>query len=1066
MKKRRIWLAVICALLLAMIPTFALAKDWWIVEVEYTLNDRAPVETTGVESRIFLPKISVKTVDGLSMNMNYSVSKDGTVVQEGEYAEDVFYDLNGAGTYVFAIQGVDASNAYTFRIVADENLPSLILEAPVCLSTGISKELVLPAATVKYKGEAVNATIDLHMQSGAIYAYEEKTVPELGLMTVQYSTEIAGEQIHYTYEVSVDDDTLGFYDENGDFYPAGTKAYDNMSLSGAVLNSSLTKTYTFSQIVDLSQITKDTPLIVINNAAFTAEKTTPKIRIVDAHNARNYIEITGRWSADNANMVYSVAGIGGQAPIGHKSGKDYYNGTVFGTETNFPTSTNISKDMPGIYYYDAAEKAVYARWYDNTLLIADFDAGYNATAWEGFTTGEVYIQVIRTNDSDFVCVEEIAGVNLRKIEKDTMAPFLSVEQGTGGIAIVGKKYPLMNAVASDVMEGNIPVEVHVYKGCDATAGIEMNIVDGGFVPYDAGYYTAVYTATDSYGNKTTQKFNIQAKSESEIDPIEADITGLPENAYVGEKLMLPTPKNVSGGSGDVRYVINLISPDGIKTELTEEYVIMPQKGINVIEYVFTDYLGMSTTIPVQINCTQSATPVLYDVQLPSVLFTGTKLQIPEMEYAQLGDSVSVSVSVTLDGKALTINDGYVVPETANRSAELKIIYEGKNANGSTKKEYTIQVLGADANDRTTYFYTTSGLFDILQKDSAIGFTTTVSGSSVQFANSVLADKLALVLAVDPAQNDCDRITIWASDSLDSSIQVRFDIVKKADTDANGSSEFYINGVKANDISGNFYSTATALGISYQKNSRTVVDAQRNTLGKIMTTANGDYFDGFPSGECNIVISCGTVGEGGFAFDVQKINNQVFAGGDSFFNSYPEIQLNASLPLEVSVGDKISIPGAIGADVLSPNVTILLTVKKGNEVVLENLAVDRDYEFTFDNYGTYYIVYKYSDGTTNRTLSYTIKTIEAVPPEIDMPTQPTTGKVGEKITLEMPTVSDDQSAQPGISIIVCEPNNNMFKISADEMCFVPKRAGKYTVFFYAYDECNNYTIVEHVITVTE
>lgn len=1066
MKKTKVLIPFVCILLLAIIPMFAFAKDWWIVEVEYTLNDRAPVETTGAESRIFLPNISVKTQDGLSMEMKYSVSKDGTVLQEGVYAEGVYYDLNGAGTYVFIIQGVDASNAYTFTVTADKDLPSLILEKPVCMAIGISSELDLPVATIKYKGETVEADIALRMKSGSVYTYEKKTIPETGIMTVEYTAKIAGEQILYTYEISVDDDTLGFYDENGNFYPAATKAYDSMNLSGCVLNSNLCKTYTFSKTLDLSSFTKDTPLIVLNNASVDAQQTVPKIRIVDAHDARNYIEIAGRWSADNANMVYTVASVGGQSPIGHLGGTTYYNGTTFGTETNFPTATYVSKDMPAIYYYDAAEKAVYARWYGSTLLIADFDAGYNAKAWNGFTTNEVYIQVIRTHDNDFICVEAIAGTNLRKIEKDTTPPSLTVEDSAASTAIVGKPFPLMNASSTDVVEGSIPVDIHVFKGCDATSGVEMNVVDNTFIPYDSGYYTIVYTATDSYGNKSVKKFNILAKTEKEIDPINADIVGLPENAYVGEKLILPVPRNISGGCGKVTYAIGLITPDGNKTALTDGYVILPTKGINTVEYVFTDYLGLTQSISFRINCTVSDTPVLYDVQLPSVLFSGTKLQIPQMEYAKLGYDVEMSVSVTLDGKALTITDGCVIPETANRSAQMKVVYTGKNTNGSTEKIYEIQILGADPNDRTTYFYTKSGEFDIVQKDSTIGFTTSVSGSSVQFANSVLADKLALVFAVDPSQNDCDRITIWAIDSVDDSIQIRFDIVKKNDGNENGTSEFYINGVRANDIAGNFYSTATALGISYQKNSCSVVDTQRNSLGKITTTVNGRYFDGFPSGECNIVISCGTVGKSGFAFDVQKINNQVFAAGDSFFNNYPEIVINGSLPMEVRVGDKLNIPSAIGADVLSPNVTISLTVQKGNKAVLENVSVDREYEFTFDTYSTYYVIYKYSDGTTNRTLNYTIKTIETVPPTVEMPAQPTTGKVGEKITLEMPSVSDDQSQQVNLSIIVREPNYNMFKVNPAEMTFTPKRAGTYTVIFYVYDDCNNYQIVKHIITVTE
>lgn len=1065
MKKRLSLILVIGLLIVSIVPILGQAKDWWLTEAVYTLLDSDIVESTGPQSRIFLPRITAETTDGIAMEMNYSVKKDGKIIADGAYSENTYVDLVGAGTYVFEIKGVDATNSYTFEVKADENLPSLIMETSVCTSVSLSEKLVLPGATIIYKGETVNATINLRMASGAVYRYEEKTVPETGLLTVEYIAEIAGERICYYYQIVVNDDTLGFYDENGNFYPAGTNAYDNMDLSGCVLNDSVSRTFTYSKVLDLSTITKDVPLITLNNAAMNASvHVVPKIRIVDAHDARNYIEIQGRWSADNANMVYSVAGIQGQNLVGFQSGTVYYNGTVFGTETNFPTSTNISRDMPAIYYYDAEEKAVYARWYDQTFMIADFDAGYNAKAWEGFTTGEVYIQVIRNSADDFICVQGVAGKDLSAVEKDTLAPTLSVYGDMEACAVVGYAYPLMQAKAIDVMEGNIPVQLHVYKGCDATSGVEVNVVNGTFVPYETGYYTAVYSATDSYGNTSVKKFNILVKDEDSLEPISADIEGLPQTAYVGAKINLPKPKNVTGGSGSISYEVNLVSASGKKTKITDDYVIMPETGVNTIEYVFTDYLGITSSIGVDITCTKSDVPVLYDVQLPKLLFSGTKLSLPTMEYAPDDSEVNISVKAYLDGKELAITDGVVVPETINKTATLKIVYEAKNSRGIAQKEYEITVFGADINDRTSYFVTTNGTFDIQQKNDGIRFVTEETESSVRFANALLADRFALVLAVDPAQNDCDRITVWLTDSIDSSIQVRLDIVKMDGGNENSKSEFYINGVRGNDMLGNFYSSSAALGISYQKNSASIVDSQKNVLGKIATTESGEYFDGFPSGKVNMEIVCGNVGKKGFAFNVQTINNQVFAGGNAFFNNYPEIVINGNLPLEVSVGDTLIVPSAFGADVLSPNVSITVSIRKGNKTVLDGASVDQAREFTFDSYGTYYVVYKYSDGNTNRSVSYTIKTIESEPPTVVMPELPTTGKVGQQIELLLPEVSDNASTNIEISIIVREPNYNMFYLTEDNLTFTPNRAGTYTVFYYVSDECYNYQMIQHTIVV--
>ena len=1068
MRKIRVYYFVTALVMLFVVaqPLITHAWDWWRFETIYTIQDRDPVKITGPASRIFLPKMTAETKDKVDMDIVYKVTKKEKTLASGNYAEGVYFDLCGAGTYVFTFTGAEASNSYSFEVVADENYASFVPDAPIPMDVYLDDAFDAPAAKIIDHGIAVDASISIQMASGAVYQYDDKAIPEAGQMNIQYSAEINGKMVEFNYYVDVIDNMLGFYDENGGFYSAGTKPFKDYDMSGAVLNDSSNKKYTFYKTIDLSKATKDIPLIVLNNASKDSQRVIPKVRIVDAHDQKNYIEIIGHWSGDHANMIYTVAAAAGQAMVGHLGGVNYYNGTVFGTETTFPTSYTVGKDWPATFYYDAKEKAVYADWYGNTNLVADFDADYQLRPWKGFTTGEVYVVVERQTDIDFICVENVAGQSLATIGRDTVAPALTVEKAgydTLPYAVAGHTYPLFKASAVDMMDSVVPVNIHVYKGYDAIAGVEMNIQDGKFVPYGTGYYTIVYSASDRFNNIVTKKLNIYAIDKEKATPISAKITGLPQTAFVGDKIILPIPKNITGGSGHVRYQINLVSADGKRKPVTQKYIIIPEAGKNSIEYVFTDYLGMTQKLSFDINCTKSDNPILYDLEMPEMLLSGRTFTLPKAEYAE-DPSVKVTVTATLDGKKIAVENNTITAVTNKAQSELQLSYNAKSNKGTASKTYSIQILNGDLSNRLTYFRTLNGSFEMEQTKKAIHLTTKKSDSSVRFINSVLADKLSLMLAVDPKKNDSDKITVTVSDALQPSISVRFDIVKKPGGDDKSKSNFYINGTQANDMVGNFYGGVASIGIIYKKSISAVVDTEGNVLGKISKTVSGDDFNGFPSGEVNIVLSVGKVGRNGFGFDVVQFNNQAFTDNSVFFDNFPEISIRGTLLLQEKLGAQIEVPAAVGYDVLSPNTTLYLTVRRDKEVIVDNQQIDKPYSLKLDKYGTYYVVYNYSDGKTKRSVSYPIQTIENNPPKVKIPRMSASAKLNEKFNVKLPDVSDDYTKNVQISVFVEEPNNNLTKLNKESMYFTPDKLGIYTIIYYVSDECNNYQVIRHKITV--
>ena len=1060
----KIWISLLLSILLfiqVLSPVTTFAREWWIKEVTYTAYGREPITHTGSHTRIFLPEVKATLRDGIEMAVNYSVSKGEEVLASGAYEQGVYYDLDGAGEYVFTYQGVDASNTYSFTVTADDNLPSIILDKEVATSGYTDKPFNIPKATIISNSVEKEAQVTLTMANGNQYHASDRIVPEDGKMTVTYWAEHESGLLEFSYEAEIMNPEIGFYDENGNFYPAGTKAYEHEDLSGSVLNGVGLK-YTFSEIINLTDMTIDIPLITINNAAQTGSSL-PKIKIVDIYDSQNYLEINMKQNVDASVVVYSVSKAPNQSLIGLRGGKV----SSLGSNTTFPYGSGTTKKHPATYYWNDAEKALYVGYYSNKSVFNDFDADFQTYPWSGFTTGEVYIVIERQRATDFVCVQNIAGRSLETVSRDTYAPTLCVDAPTEiPYAVVGKVYQIFSASAMDPYDASVPVSIEVYKGADATSGIALDCANGSFVPYEAGYYTIVYSAKDVFNNKAVKKVNILAIEEKDAPAIDATIAGIPETIFVGEKLNIPQPQNISGGSGVVSTKIIAHLSDGSKEEITEDHYIFTTEGKHTVAYVLTDYIGTEQIYSFDINCEQSSNPILYSTVMPEYLCAGKKFTLPTAQYYDTGD-ITITVEAFLDGNELDIVDNTVVLNTENTQSELVLTYHAENSTGSASESYKIAVLKGDVADRTTFFNCVKGDMTTQQKDESMYVVATESESAVRFINSVLASKFGISFMVDPAHNDADRISIKVSDAMDASISLQLDMMKKADGDATSKTDFYINGEKISEMAGNFYGGSDALRVVYNEKTLSFADAIGTSLGKPSKTLSGQPFSGFPSGQVNIEISVGTVGEKGIGFDILQINNQNFFEGDLFFDSYAELNLLGSLSLQSEIGSQISIPAAIAGDVLSPNAEVTVTVKRDNEIVVPKQSAAEPFEFTLDSYGKYQVTYQYSDGGMSRSANYSINTMEYTPPTAKLPSGlPSTAKLNQKISLSMPEVSDDYTQNVNISVLVMEPNGNLLLINKEEMAFGVRYTGTYTVIYQVYDECYNYQTLTHAIQVTD
>lgn len=1037
--------------------------------VTYVLDDRPLADSVGTSTRVFLPKVVTTLSNGKQPQLSYRVSKNGEEVASGIWEAGAYIDVDGEGKYVVTYYSDLIANTYEVSFTAHAATPSIVTESAVPYSMIIKESFLPPAAKITYNSQTKDALIRLHLSDGSVYQSEGKPVMVPGVMKVEYYAEFDGRVQSVFYSVNVINTEFGFYDSQGDFYPLATKAYENQINPGVVLNGNQADVYTFSQKLNLSAATKDDVLISLNNAALTSPITTPTIYLIDANDSRNFIKIQCRRCYDSDMVVYCLAAAPNQKMVGLLDGAAYYDGYDFGTTGNFAWSPTGNRVVSLTFFYDAAEKALYVEYWGRKLKVADFDADYQLSTWKGFTTGEVYLAVERSAMDDFMCIENVAGVSMSDYSGDIAAPSIKLDiadENNLPYAVEGMGYPLFDVKVVDMIDLDVDVDVRVYQGYNVTSGIEMNIRNNAFVPKKAGDYTIVYSATDDSGNTAIKKLLIKAVKAEAADEIIAEIGTLPESAYVGTDIYLPEPQNVSGGSGEVKYSINITAPDNSAVSY-EKFMFRPkQAGTYKVEYCFTDYVGIEKVYTYNIQCNISKLPILESVALPGYIMSGAELKLPAIQATDYAtNDMTTSITATIDGVAVPVENGIIKPVTGKTSASLEVTYIAKNKNGSAEKKYTIQVLNANIGDRTTFFFVEEGSFGLKQKNEAINFTTAVSNSAVRFVNSVAADKLQLAFQVDPTKNDSDRLTVYLYDAFDSSISVRLDMVKPAAEDPRGKTEFYINGNAGSPMVGNFYGGVAMLGIRYNQNSRAFYDSEGYLLGLVNRTQAGEPFTGFPSGKVQIVIEAGKIGSKGFSFNLSKINNQNFSGNDMFFDNYAEILVQGSLNLNETLGNEILIPSAITSDVLSPVSTVTLKVRFNNATIVNNQDISKPVALKLDQYGTYYIDYSYSDGGSSRTLSYRIKTVENEPPTVEMPKLPSTAKVGKTIKLELPTVTDNYTKQVRVTIIFRTPTGRMDKVNSEEMTYVPDVAGKYTIVYYVYDECDNYRIVEHTLRVS-
>lgn len=295
-------------------------------------------------------------------------------------------------------------------------------------------------------------------------------------------------------------------------------------------------------------------------------------------------------------------------------------------------------------------------------------------------------------------------------------------------------------------------------------------------------------------------------------------------------------------------------------------------------------------------------------------------------------------------------------------------------------------------------------------------------------------------------------------------------------------------VRAGFVSG---STTNTFDIGYAKKKISV----GSFAFDIEKDDEGNPFEGFKSGYVYVTLSFVGATEGA-QYELLNINSQGIYS-TKVDRIPPKILINGDYGGTFSLGSVVTLPTAMAADVLDPNVEFGLTVtapngdvvKDVNGVILTAVDPSQNYSFEINEYGSYNVNYSAKD-TAGRTqpFSYVINVPDAEAPVITLTTSyVTTAKVGDTVIMPDFTVADNLSnnvlnyptddlsqsndydpAKESVFVSRCviTPNGEYIRMKGKQNAIQVLTEGVYIFRIQAHDAAGNIGYFTYTVTVTK
>ncbi len=311
-------------------------------------------------------------------------------------------------------------------------------------------------------------------------------------------------------KAAVDKSNLAYYMEGSEEASASYGEWETITdgTKGLIANFGIASDkLVLRQVVNLYELNMK-PIITIRPAPVnhgTADYSRVRMDLIDVHNPEHKVSYRTQCHPGNLNnetTSYTMAKSHLGLYKGFNEDLGEWCSDAYGESGNFPFYDGNLGCVS--YHYDPVENRAYisSKWklyVSNTLdgtpkYIADLDDSsiQGANVFDGFTTGEVYVEIwvedFQGADAHLM-IEQYGDYDLSNTSLiDNDGPQINVDlNGYDKTqlpnAVVGCKYPVYKATAFDVYSGNADVGVKVYYNYYSNNKAEISVrKDGTFIP--------------------------------------------------------------------------------------------------------------------------------------------------------------------------------------------------------------------------------------------------------------------------------------------------------------------------------------------------------------------------------------------------------------------------------------------------------------------------------------------------------------------------------------------------------------------------------------------------------
>ena len=841
-------------------------------------------------------------------------------------------------------------------------------------------------------------------------------------------------------------------------------------------------------IIDLKELDETDKLLevmVVPNTLGAVDATVLNIRIVDAFDSTNYVNVQVKPYNTTEDVVYMLANASnGQKPSGLDRGGLKWHVDKFGTwvHGNFAgqpkPAFGVNGNLFGVSFdFDTNSVYAYEKNSNEFYLIADLDdeISFPRKAWNGFTTGEVYFELefegYTASTANLLVTNTVAGISSSTVQ-DSEGPIITTDtlgyaENDLPKAVVGERYSLFDATAHDLYSGECKVIRKVYTNYYSENKGLIASYDY-FVPQVPDTHYVVYMSADGQNNMGVKVLKIDVLSQPEnmsftYGPHENEI-------QVGNLYTIPT-YTVEGGSGDKEITITAMNGN-IPLTITNGTIRPVVNGSLEIKYTACDYLGMeySETITVQVTSTNKASFIEEPI-LPRSFINGNSYQLPIVNAYNFvngnGAPVNTVIKVKENGKTRTLDGNAYTPSVQNSGDEIAVSYvatiEGEETIW-TKNIPVYKVREENGDLKMDSFFLT----DMSKKTTSEGVCfTTERDACIDFINPVTALGFNVGFYIDKTSK-FSKVNIYLTDFVDKNNVLKFTYFTQ-----DGTTTFYINDGELGYPVKEDIMLEELVKLTYNDSTQQVV-ADNISGSKVLVEKNlaGETFNGFAQRTVYIRMEL----EGVTASTILGLESIC---GQYFYNETrdwiaPVVYIDGPYGGEFSINTTATLYRPFAMDVLDGEVSGTFTVKdpSGNIVTdiynnrLENSAFVET-KINLTQYGTYIVTFYASDtaGNISNTFAYTLSVPDEVAPVLQVSgVVASKVKVGDTVGLPTATATDNYDAKLNVQIMVIDPVGHTSIISVNTGKYQITRVGTYIFCYFTQDATGNMAYVNQVVTV--